>query len=38
LQFDVGGLGELAPLPKLACDQGGKVCRRPADRIDTLAL
>ncbi len=25
LQFDVGSLGELAPLPKLARDQGGEV-------------
>ena len=37
LQFDVGSLGELAPLPKLARDQGGEVGRRPADRIDALA-
>ncbi len=38
LQFDVGGLGELAPLPKLARDQGGEVGQRAADRIDALAL
>jgi hypothetical protein len=37
-QFDVGGLGEFALLPKLARDQGGEVGRRAADQIDALAL